>query len=196
VRDVRDLLRHTGRNADTSPASLVTMPTEQRFTILPFGCAQAGKLTDVDSPFGALWTLLVSAGLRIGEALALIWEDIDLTRGEVSITKSLRQQKGTDHIGGECSAAALPTRLPDGGNTSTASPRFTPHLYHVVDARRRAHLGGHKKIQATRASRRSWTSTAIPGMNLIVHPAFAIVRGRSSLACLSHKSNLRTQVNV
>ncbi len=37
----------------------------------------------------ALFTLLARTGLRIGEALALTWEDIDLKAGTLSVTKTL-----------------------------------------------------------------------------------------------------------
>lgn len=39
--------------------------------------------------YSALFTLLARTGLRIGEALALTWDDIDLDNGTVSVTKTL-----------------------------------------------------------------------------------------------------------
>lgn len=41
-----------------------------------------------DTPMGLLFRLLLGCGLRKGEALALQWVDIDLGRGELSITKN------------------------------------------------------------------------------------------------------------
>ena len=42
-----------------------------------------------DKPFGLFPLLLLCTGLRKSEALALSWDDVDLNRREISITKSL-----------------------------------------------------------------------------------------------------------
>jgi len=44
----------------------------------------------------ALFTLLARTGLRIGEALALTWDDIDLKNGTLSVTKTLIYPLNTD----------------------------------------------------------------------------------------------------
>lgn len=44
----------------------------------------------------ALFTLLARTGLRIGEALALTWDDIDLTKGTLSVNKTLIYPLNTD----------------------------------------------------------------------------------------------------
>lgn len=44
----------------------------------------------------ALFTLLARTGLRIGEALALTWDDIDLTKGTLSVSKTLIYPLNTD----------------------------------------------------------------------------------------------------
>lgn len=41
-----------------------------------------------------LYKFLLATGCRIGEAIALHWEDIDLAGGVVSITKTINQKKG------------------------------------------------------------------------------------------------------
>ena len=41
-----------------------------------------------------LWVVLVTTGLRLGEALALRWEDIDLERGFLSVHRALQRQSG------------------------------------------------------------------------------------------------------
>jgi integrase len=41
-----------------------------------------------------LWVVLVTTGLRLGEALALRWEDIDLERGSLSVHRALQRQNG------------------------------------------------------------------------------------------------------
>jgi integrase len=48
--------------------------------------------TDVE----ALWALLLTSGLRLGEALALEWRDIDFRKGAVSVRQSLSE------VGGIC----------------------------------------------------------------------------------------------
>lgn len=41
-----------------------------------------------------LWTLLVTTGIRLGEALGLKWEDVDLEAGRIVIRRALQQQTG------------------------------------------------------------------------------------------------------
>lgn len=42
-----------------------------------------------DDPDAALWTLMLFTGVRIGEALALRWSDLDLTKGTARITRTI-----------------------------------------------------------------------------------------------------------
>ena len=42
----------------------------------------------------ALWALLLLGDLRLGEALALRWEDVDLRRHSISVRRTLREIKG------------------------------------------------------------------------------------------------------
>lgn len=46
--------------------------------------------------YQALFTLMARTGLRIGEALALTWDDIDLKLGTLSVTKTLIYPRNTD----------------------------------------------------------------------------------------------------
>ena len=41
------------------------------------------------SRWGALWRLLYDSAMRIGEALALTWADVDLAAGTVRISKGV-----------------------------------------------------------------------------------------------------------
>lgn len=42
----------------------------------------------------ALWVTLTTTGLRLGEALGLRWEDIDLDRGTLTVRRALQRQGG------------------------------------------------------------------------------------------------------
>jgi integrase len=42
----------------------------------------------------ALWGLLVTTGMRLGEACALRWNDVDFVRGVATVQRSVQRQKG------------------------------------------------------------------------------------------------------
>lgn len=44
-----------------------------------------------DDPLHALWAVLLTGGLRLSEALALRWTDLDLERGELRVVRKLRR---------------------------------------------------------------------------------------------------------
>lgn len=50
--------------------------------------------------YEALWVLLVSSGLRLGEALALRWRDIDLQNGRLIVRRSFVEVAGRGIIAG------------------------------------------------------------------------------------------------
>lgn len=66
--------------------------------------ARSFVLAAREDRFFALWLLLLSSGLRLGEALALKWSDVDLDDGIVMVTKSLVE------VGGACSLTETKTR--------------------------------------------------------------------------------------
>lgn len=47
-----------------------------------------------NGPLAPLWTLLPYTGLRIGEAMALRWSDVNLSVGELRVRRTLRQKPG------------------------------------------------------------------------------------------------------
>src|SRR5205823_2269791 len=51
-----------------------------------------------NEPVEALVVLAVSTGLRLGEALALQWTDIDLERRQLRVTKSLHRDSGHGQV--------------------------------------------------------------------------------------------------
>lgn len=53
---------------------------------------------NTDKPFGLFALLLLCTGLRKSEALALTWDDVDLSKMEISITKSLDYPSGANPV--------------------------------------------------------------------------------------------------
>lgn len=62
-----------------------TAPTDEQIRII---------FNSVHKPFGLFPFLLLCTGLRKSEALALTWDDIDLEKKEISVTKSLEYRSG------------------------------------------------------------------------------------------------------
>ena len=46
----------------------------------------------------SLWIFLVTTGVRLGEALALKWADIDLVEGHATIRRALQRQRGVGMV--------------------------------------------------------------------------------------------------
>ena len=82
--------RLLGRNV----ATYVDLPRREQVEIQPLSPLQARQLVAAarEDPRGALWTVLLGTGLRLGEALGLRWADVDLEEGKISVRGSLRPQ--------------------------------------------------------------------------------------------------------
>jgi integrase len=79
-----------------NPAALVDAPRPKPKEITPLTQEQARALlaaTEGDA-LEALWVVLLSAGPRIGEALALRWEDLNLDTQTMRIGRTLSWEKG------------------------------------------------------------------------------------------------------
>ena len=63
-----------------------TAPTDEQIRTI---------FNNVDQPFGLFAMLLLCTGLRKSEALALTWDDVDFSKMEISITKSLDYEVGS-----------------------------------------------------------------------------------------------------
>ena len=75
----------------------IEKPKIQFWTIEEF--QQFLKLFKVDEyNIKLLFTVLFFTGLRLGEALALTWQDIDFTSNTIHVTKSTYVNKGISHI--------------------------------------------------------------------------------------------------
>lgn len=79
-----------------NPFLVVDMPTHAAKPVRVLTRAEGQKfLKEANAtPLAALWYLLATAGLRIGEALALEWRDVDFERGEVRVRENLSEVGG------------------------------------------------------------------------------------------------------
>ncbi|MFF2129482.1 tyrosine-type recombinase/integrase [Streptomyces olivochromogenes] len=74
-------------------ARIVETPTVTRKEVRPLDAAEARLMlkTARSQRLYALWLLLVSTGLRRGEALALTWSDVDLTNGQLRVRRNVQR---------------------------------------------------------------------------------------------------------
>ena len=76
-------------------AELVKVPKPKARPILPLDMDQAKAFLEVAGKhrLGALFSVALACGLRLGEATGLRWEDVDLTTGEIRIRCQLQAVK-------------------------------------------------------------------------------------------------------
>ena len=81
---------------DRNPTSDVTAPRIVRKELHTLSRDQVKQLLSVSEGgrWHALWGLLVTTGLRLGEACALRWSDVDFVRGVATVQRSVQRQKG------------------------------------------------------------------------------------------------------
>ncbi|MFF3515453.1 tyrosine-type recombinase/integrase [Streptomyces sp. NPDC002573] len=74
-------------------ARIVETPTVARKEVRPLDAAEARLMlkTARSHRLNALWLLLVSTGLRRGEALALTWADVDLPNGQLRVRRNVQR---------------------------------------------------------------------------------------------------------
>src|SRR5262249_15404037 len=74
-------------------AALVEAPTARPLEVQPLSEDEARQLlaTAAEDRLRTLWLVLLSLGLRRGEALGLRWDDLDLDEGTVTIRRSLQR---------------------------------------------------------------------------------------------------------
>lgn len=79
-----------------NPADAVSPPRPRRAEMRTLSEAELSKLFEATAHerLHGLWVLLASTGLRIGEALALRWSDVDVDVGRLQVRRALQRQQG------------------------------------------------------------------------------------------------------
>lgn len=82
-------------------ATMVELPPINRDEAATLTTDEAVRLLEATAAswYGPLWAFLLATGVRIAEALGVIWDDLDLDAGTVTIDQQLAQD-GTDLVGG------------------------------------------------------------------------------------------------
>src|SRR2546425_18074 len=94
-----DQAMHWGLTA-RNPTELVSPPRPVRREMTALTGPQFQellRLTD-SSRWNPLWVLLGSSGLRVGEALGLQWQDVDLNAGWLAVRNTLQRQPGSGFV--------------------------------------------------------------------------------------------------
>ncbi|MFI8101634.1 tyrosine-type recombinase/integrase [Streptomyces sp. NPDC086023] len=116
---LRSALQHAIREEliARNVARIVETPTVKREEVQPLNAGEARLLLKAAQPHRlyALWLLLVSTGLRRGEALALTWSDIDLAAGQLRVRRNLQRIRrelifGTPKTARSLRTVSLPKR--------------------------------------------------------------------------------------
>lgn len=102
VRHLHSILRNALNRAmkwglvARNVATLVDGPHVKRYEAMPLDPEQARTLlrTLQHERLGALYTVPLAIGLRPGEALGLMWSDIDWERGMLRVTRGLQRIEG------------------------------------------------------------------------------------------------------
>ncbi len=76
--------------------SLVDAPTVVRSEVVPLSTEDVRALlaAAAEAPNGARWSVALALGLRQGEALGLLWKDVDLDAGTLTVRRALQRVKG------------------------------------------------------------------------------------------------------
>ncbi len=92
---------------DRNPFERVRAPRPHPHLVESFTLEQVWRLDAVDHRLSALFTFLWQTGLRIGEALALHWVDVDLSRSSLRVRRSTAEVSGKLIVGPPKTAAGM-----------------------------------------------------------------------------------------
>jgi integrase len=106
VRQVHMVLRCSLKQAvlwrliPSNPSDAVKAPRAERKEMRTLSEEEVRRLLAVTSGtrHHSLWVFLVTTGVRLGEALALRWADIDLLEGHANIRRALQRQRGAGMV--------------------------------------------------------------------------------------------------
>lgn len=84
------------RYIDRNPAALSRPPRMSKAERRYLSAAEAKRLieTSRNEPLWPLWTLLLTTGLRLSEALGLVWSDVDLGGPSLTVRRQLARVDG------------------------------------------------------------------------------------------------------
>jgi integrase len=110
-----------------NPTEVVSVPKSEPKEMQSLTQEQVDTLleTIADNPLRALYVLLVTSAVRIGEALALRWTDVDLDEGSIAIRRTVQRITGHGLVEGE---------------PKSKSSRRTVYLLDIAIAELRGHL--------------------------------------------------------
>jgi len=102
VRQVHMVLRSSLKQAilwrvmASNPSDAVKAPRTERKEMRTLNEDEVKRFlaVTVGTRHHSLWIFLVTTGVRLGEALALRWSDIDFVEGRATIRRSLQRQRG------------------------------------------------------------------------------------------------------
>jgi integrase len=83
-----------------NPTEAVTVPRPSRREMHTLTEEEVGRLFRASQGhrLHALWVLLATTGLRLGDALGLLWNDIDFATGRLVVNRALQRQPGVGYV--------------------------------------------------------------------------------------------------
>lgn len=100
------------RVLDRNVADLVDAPRRAKPDVIAWDVGEVVRVLDVgdETDLAALWRIALLCGLRRGELLGLMWEDLDLDRGTLAVRRGLiRGNGGTWELGAPKTASGRRT---------------------------------------------------------------------------------------
>ena len=102
VRSARTTLRRALHDAQRdglvtrNVAALARPPRLEHREMRSLGAGDVGRLisSTAEDPFGPLWAVAATTGLRLGEVLGLGWDDVDLSARKLVVRRSLARAYG------------------------------------------------------------------------------------------------------